>query len=267
MAAPLVSVIMPSFNAERFIAESIDSVISQTVEDWELIVVDDASADATAAIVSAYRRRDSRIRLIPQRTNQGAAGARNLGLDQARGELIAFIDSDDVWHPDKTAKQIAAMDRMHADLSYTGYERLREGRPTGDFVAVPATLRYERLLRRCVIGCSTGLVRRSTCGAVRMPPIRQRQDHGYWLALLRDGSRTAVGVNEPLVRYRVHGGSLSANKLIAASYSWKLLRQVERLPFAKSAWCFGGYAVDNVMLRLRWSMHRRTARGRAAAGR
>ncbi len=266
MAAPLVSVIMPSFDAERFIAESIDSVIAQTVEDWELIVVDDASTDATTAIVADYRRRDSRIRLIPQQTNRGVATARNLGLDQAQGELVAFIDSDDVWYPEKTAKQVAAMDRSHADLSYTAYERRRDGRPAG-IVAAPATIRYDELLQRCVIGCSTALVRRATCGAVRMPPIRRRQDHGFWLELLRDGSRTAVGVNEPLVSYRLHGASLSANKLVSAAYSWKLLRQIERVPFAKAVRLFGGYAADSLMLRFRWSMQRKTACGNAAPGR
>ena len=262
MAAPLVSVIMPSFNAERYVAASIDSVIAQTVEDWELIVVDDASTDATTAIVAACQRRDSRIRLLPQRTNRGAAGARNLGLDQARGEWIGFIDSDDLWYPQKTAKQIAAMEASHADLSYTGYERRRDGRPAGVIVSVPDTVRYEKLLRRCLIACSTGMVRRATCGAVRMPPIRRRQDHGYWLELLRDGSRTAVGVDEPLVSYRVHRGSLSANKLIAAAYSWKLLRQVERIPFDKALWHFAGYAAANVMFRLSMAMKRKTASGR-----
>lgn len=260
MAAPLVTVIMPSFNAERFIVESIDSVIAQTVEDWELIVVDDASTDATTAIVAACRRRDSRIRLLPQRTNRGAAGARNLGLDHARGEWIGFIDSDDVWYPQKIAKQTAAMEASHADLSYTGYERRRDDRAA--IVSVPDTVRYEQLLRRCLIACSTGMVRRATCGAVRMPPIRRRQDHGYWLELLRDGSRTAVGVNEPLVSYRLHRGSLSANKLVAAAYSWKLLRQVERMPFAKALWYFGGYAADNVMFRLLMAMKRKTVSGR-----
>lgn len=267
MAAPLVSVIMPSFNAERFIAESIESVIAQTVRDWELIVVDDGSTDGTAAIVAAYRQRDPRIRLITQPANRGPAAARNIGLDQAQGELIAFIDSDDVWFPEKTEKQIAAMDRLHADISYTAYVRRRESRATADVVPAPATVRYERLLRRCVIGCSTGMVRRATGGAVRMPPIRQRQDHGYWLALLRDGSRTAIGVNEPLVSYRVHGASLSANKLVSAAYTWTLLRQVERLPFVKAAWCFCGYAVDAVALRFLLSMKRSAARVRAARAR
>lgn len=252
MAGPLVSVIMPSFNAERFIAEAIDSVIAQTVADWELIVVDDASTDATAAIAAGYQQRDSRIRLIAQQRNQGPASARNRGLDAARGKLIAFIDSDDIWYPEKTAKQLAVMERCRADISCTAYERVRgHHHPHAAVVPVPDKIEYHSMLHRCVIGCSTALVRRATCGAVRMPLIKRRQDHGYWLELLRDGSRTAVGINETLVSYRLHRGSLSANKLVAAAYTWKLLRDVERFPVGKSVWLFGGYVFAHLKLRLR----------------
>lgn len=256
MSGPLVSVIMPSFNAERFIAEAIDSVLSQTVEDWELIIVDDASTDATATIAAGYQRRDPRIRLLAQTTNRGAASARNRGLDAARGKLIAFIDSDDIWYPDKTAKQIAALERRRADIVYTAYERVRESDLRRAIVSVPDRIEYHTLLRRCIIGCSTSLVRRATCGAVRMPLLKRRHDHGYWLELLRDGSRTAVGVNEILVTYRLHRDSLSANKVVAAAYSWKLLRRVERFPFGKSLWLFGGYALAHLKARLRPSSRR-----------
>ena len=106
------------------------------------------------------------------------------------------------------------------------------------------------MLRRNLIACSTAIIRRSTCGDLRMPLIQRRQDHGYWLALLRDGSRIAVGITEPLVWYRLHHDSLSANKLVAAKYSWKLLREVEQFGFAKSLWLFSGYAFEAVKLRL-----------------
>lgn len=256
MSGPLVSVIMPSFNAERFIAEAIDSVISQTVEDWELIIVDDASTDATAAIAAAYQRRDPRIRLIAQTTNQGAASARNRGLDDARGKLIAFIDSDDIWYPEKTAKQVAALERRQADIAYTAYERVRDRGLRNAIVSVPDKIEYHTLLHNCIIGCSTSLVRRATCGAVRMPLLKRRHDHGYWLELLRDGSRTAIGLNEILVTYRLHRGSLSANKVVAAAYSWKLLRSVERFPVGKSLWFFGRYTLHHLKARLRPSRRR-----------
>ena len=241
---------MPSYNAERFIAESVESVLCQTVEDWELIIVDDASSDGTLDIVADFQQRDPRIRLVTEGTNHGPAHARNRGLEQARGDLIAFIDSDDVWFPEKTAKQVAAMERYQADIAYTGYTRRRDSEQDGTVVAVPARANYQSLLRRNIIGCSTAMVRRSTCGTLRMPPIMRRQDHGYWLSLLRDGSRTAVGINQPLVWYRLHHDSLSANKLVAAKYSWKLLREVERFGLTKSILLFSGYSFEALKLRL-----------------
>ena len=250
MSCPLVTAIMPSYNAERFIAESIDSVIAQTVDDWELIVIDDASTDGTIDVVSDYQKNDPRVRIVTQTTNHGPAQTRNLGLAHARGHLIAFIDSDDMWHPEKTAKQVAAMDRNQADISYTGYKRRRQDHRHETVVRVPERATYHTMLRRNLIACSSGMVRRSTCGFVRMPHIIRRQDHGYWLALLRDGTRTAVGVTEPLVSYRLHKDSLSANKFLAAKYSWKLLREVERFSITKSIWIFSGYAFEAMKLRL-----------------
>ena len=250
MSDPLLTVIMPSYNSERFVAESIESVIAQTIDNWELLVVDDASVDSTTDIVAEFQRRDPRVRLIAREANQGPAYARNLGLDHARGALIAFVDSDDVWRPQKSENQIRSMERSRADISYTGYTRRREGEQDGSVVAVPPSVSYLTMLRRNLIACSTAMIRRSTCGSVRMPPIKRRQDHGYWLDLLRDGSRTAVGVNEPLVWYRLHGDSLSANKLVAARYSWKLLREVESFGLTKSVWLFSGYAFEALRLRL-----------------
>ena len=251
MVTPVLTVIMPSYNAERFIAESIDSVVGQTLADWELIVIDDASTDGTRRVVADYQRRDRRIRLISLETNRGAAHARNKGLDQARGEIIAFIDSDDIWLPEKAAKQIAAMNRAQADLSYTGWLRYREGTNTRVYVNIPSSVTYRSMLRRCKINCSTAMVRRSTCGNVRMPALKLRQDHGYWLALLRDGSRSTIGINEPLISCRMHDRSLSANKIVAARYTWRLLRDVEQFGLAESSWIFSGYAFEALRLRFR----------------
>ena len=246
---PVVTVIMPSHNSERFIEESIDSVINQTFEEWELIVIDDASTDGTLHLLEEHRRKDERIRIVPQEKNQGPAHARNVGLSQARGDFVAFLDSDDVWHPHKTAKQIAAMHYHHADISYTAYIRRRDG-ASGTVVNVPPSVSYRTMLRRNLIGCSSGIVRQSTCGMVRMPDIARRQDHGYWLSLLRDGSRTTVGIREPLMWYRVHGDSLSDNKFVAARYSWKLLREVEGFHATRALWLFTGYAFEALKLRL-----------------
>ena len=185
-------------------------MIAQTVEDWELIIVDDASTDGTTGCrLSLSETRAAGPASNPEHQPRSCPHTQPR-LDYARGHLIAFIDSDDVWYPEKTAKQIAAMTRHQADISYTAYKRRRDGEQGGTVVAVPAHVTYRTMLRRNLIACSTAIVRRSTCGTLRMPQIIRRQDHGYWLALLRDGSRTTVGVTEPLVWYRIHHDSLSA---------------------------------------------------------
>lgn len=247
---PLLTVIMPCYNSERFIAESIKSILGQSLQDWELIVVDDGSTDSSRAIVADYQRHDRRICLIPQTANSGPAHARNIGIDRARGLMVAFIDSDDRWFPDKAAIQIAAMERCQADISYTGWVRIREGEANGTFVSIPPRVTYGTMLRRNKINCSTAMVRRSTCGTVRMPLLRLRQDHGYWLALLRDGSRSAIGINEPLISCRMRRDSISANKMVAARYTWKLLTEIEGFSLPKSLWFFSGYGFEAVRLRL-----------------
>ena len=189
MPPPLLTVVMPTYNAQRFIAESIESVIAQTVDDWELLVVDDASTDATKQVIAKYQEQDGRIRLLARPSNQGPAYARNFALDQARGKWIAFIDSDDIWHPQKTEKQLSAMHRHGADISYTGYRRRRDGDLEGAVVHVPKRVEYRTMLRRNLIACSTAIVRSTTCGSLRMPLIKRRQDHGL-LARLTERRHT-----------------------------------------------------------------------------
>lgn len=251
-----MTVIMPCFNSEGYIEESIRSIMAQTIEEWELVVVDDGSTDRTCEIVAEFEKRDTRIRLVRQPVNRGPADARNVGLDQAQGEFIAFLDSDDVWFPDKTAKQVGIMEKSGADISYTGYKRRKGTNLYGDEVEVPPAVTYHGMLRRNQIACSSAMIRRSTCGQVRMPPIRRRQDHGYWLALLRDGTRVTVAVREPLVWYRVHSESLSSKKLIAAIHTWNMLRRVERFNIVVSMWLFCGYAFEAAKLRIRLRLRR-----------
>ena len=173
---------------------------------------------------------------------------------------MAFIDSDDVWFPDKTAKQVGIMERSGADISYTGYKRRKGTDLDGNEVKVSTSVTYHDMLLRNQIACSSAMIRRSTCGKVRMPQIRRRQDHGYWLALLRDGRRVTVAVREPLVWYRVHSGSLSSNKLTAALCTWNMLRRVERFDLVTSLWLFCGYAFEAVKLRVRLRLQGRGRR-------
>ena len=255
MAAPRVTVVMPSYNAQRFISEAIDSVIQQTLADWELLVVDDGSTDSTPRLVRCYQRLDHRITLITVRVNRGPAYARNLALRQAQGDFVAFIDSDDVWLPGKLQQQVHEIELHKADISYTAYRRRRDRDRTGQIVSVPPSVTYHTMLRRNYIACSTAMIRRSTCQMISMPNIARRQDHGYWLALLRDGSRTTIGIPLPLTSYRLHSTSLSANKIVAARYSWRLLRQLEGFSFLRSLWYFSGYALAAIRMRIMLRSH------------
>ncbi len=252
MSVPLVTIILPVYNVERFVAETIESIITQSFEDWELLIVDDGATDRTSAIIANYQSGDGRIRVVSHATNSGPHAARNTALGLARGALIAFLDGDDVWYHEKLAKQVAAMERSRADISYTGYERRRDGRRRGTIVEVPRQVSYRTMLGRNKIALCTAMVRRSTCGAHRMPRGRPGGDHRYWLALLRDGSRTAVGVTEPLARYRVRRNSVSANKLIEARYFWMRLREDERLGRWRSLRYFISYAFGSLKIRARF---------------
>ena len=250
MDKPQLTIIMPSHNSERFIAAAIDSVIAQSVTDWELIIVDGASSDSTHAIATSYERMDTRIHLIVPTADHGVAHARNIGLDSACGDYIAFLDSDDVWYPEKTRIQIDAIEKAQADISYTAYWRVSDRSLTRRLVTVPKRVTYGTMLRRDLIGTSTAMIRRSTCGAMRMPHLRVAEDHAYWLGLLRDATRVTIGVGEPLAEYRVRSDSLSANKLVSARHAWKLRRQIEQLGPLKSTWFFSGYVYDSLRLRL-----------------
>lgn len=241
-----VSVIMPAYNSEPFVAASIESVLAQTYSDLELLIVDDVSSDKTASVVESYMRKDPRIRFFRQPQNAGAAEARNRAIGEARGRYIAFLDSDDLWLPEKLHRQIGAMRTEKWPFTYTAYTRIDEqGQPLGE-VGVPSTVTYAELLKTCIIGCLTAVYDTEAFGKVLMPSIRKRQDFGLWLRLLKMTPR-AYGIREPLALYRVRSDSISSNKKSAALYTWRLYREVERLSLFWSLWFFSHYAVRGVL--------------------
>lgn len=244
--ADLVSVITPTFNSEKFISDSIASVAGQGYEDLEHVIVDDCSGDATWDIVMSAARRDERIRPIRLPERGGPALARNTAIEASRGRYIAFLDSDDQWMPEKLERQLDVMQAYRMALSYTAYEYVNEaGQRKGAPVEVPETVDYETLLDGCVIGCLTAMYDAKRLGKRYMPDIRKRQDYGLWLDILKDVDG-AVGVNEVLAQLRVRSGSLSSNKLMAARYQWKVYREVEGLPLAKSMRHFSRYILHGI---------------------
>lgn len=237
--APAVSVLMPAHQAATTLAAAIDSVRAQTWTDWELLVSDDGSRDGTAAIARAAAEGDARIRLIRSEETSGAAAARNRALAVARGRYIAFLDADDLWLPEKLARQIPFMQRTGAVLSYTGFFRRRPGRAARR-VHVPAQVDRDRLLHGNVIGCLTAVYDAGQIGHVPMRPLRRRQDYALWLDILRLCPR-AEGLDEPLAIYTLQPGSLSANKWAASRDTWRMYRDVAGLSRRQAALCLGSH--------------------------
>jgi glycosyltransferase involved in cell wall biosynthesis len=244
--ADMVSVITPLHNSAAYISETIESVLAQTYQAWELIVVDDVSTDQSVQIVEAFVERDARIKLIKLEENSGAAVARNTAIKAASGRYIAFLDSDDLWLPDKLDKQLAFMQMHGHPFTFSAYSRIDEqGQPLG-LVGVPDKVSYRQMLKTSVIGCLTAMYDTVYFGKVYMPLIRKRQDYGLWLKLLKQVEH-AHGLQQPLGLYRVRRDSISSNKLNTSTYNWRLYRDVENLSFLSSCYYFSHYAVRGLL--------------------
>ena len=243
-AFPVVSVIMPAFNSERHIAESIASVQAQTLSSWELLIVDDCSTDNTSEIVGKLSESDSRIRLISQSENGGAALARNTALENVCGRYVAYLDADDLWLPEKLEKQIDCMDRENAGFSCASYEVIdEEGSLLGRTVHMPSKTSYWGYLTNNylqTVGIMADLEKVEKRLLV-MPNMRRRQDAATWLQVLAAG-HDCIGVNDVLCQYRRTSGSLSSNKVKAVRGTWYFYRQIAKLPIYKAIYCFVRYA-------------------------
>ncbi|MCV9884745.1 teichuronic acid biosynthesis protein TuaG [Metabacillus halosaccharovorans] len=246
---PCVSIVTPSYNSSKYIEETVQSVKEQTFTNWEMIIVDDCSKDDTREILNKLSKEDSRIKVILLQTNSGAAVARNTAIEAARGKYIAFLDSDDLWLPQKLEKQLKFMEKNDIIFSFTKYDVMDEdGNNLNKPVSVPESIDYHGLLKNTIIGCLTVMINIEKLGKMKMPEIRTRQDFAFWLSILRKGHK-AFGINETLARYRYVSDSISSNKLKAAKRNWQVYRKIEKLGFFYSVWCFINYAYNGVKKR------------------
>jgi teichuronic acid biosynthesis glycosyltransferase TuaG len=250
-----VTVVMPVHEAEATLAASIASVRGQSFEDWRLILVDDASTDGSRAIAQQAVEQDPRIELVPLEEQSGAAVARNTAIARAESRWIAFCDSDDLWLPTKLERQLAFAAETGNPLTFTSYAKIHgtdevdAATWTGGERVVHAKDRvdYKDLRKQNFIGCSTAMFDAEVFGKRPMPRIERRQDYALWLDLLRDGA-VARGLDEVLVLYREGGrASLSSNKLKAATYNWRIYREIEGWSLPVSAMAFASYAVRGVL--------------------
>lgn len=250
MAEGLVSVIMPSYNASQFIAESINSVLLQTYSNWELLIVDDCSKDNSVEVAQKFVNIDKRVRLFSLEKNVGAAASRNVAMDNAQGRYIAFLDSDDVWEATKLEKQLLFMKENQYAFTYSNYYIMSEnGEKTGSIIHVPNSLSYHQYLCNTIIGCLTVVIDKGIVGDFRMPLIKSSHDMALWLFIMKRGYR-AYGLNEVLAGYRLVSTSNSSKKWKAAKDVWKVYRKIERLPLVYASYCFCGYALHAVLKRI-----------------
>lgn len=248
----MVSIVVPVYNAANYIEKTIEMVCRQTYRDWELILVDDASRDESAQVIENYiKNQGKRIRLIRKKVNQGAAEARNTGIDASSGRFIAFLDADDVWNPEKLEKQVAYMERTGAAFCFHAYEFGDENaNPTGKIVHVPEKLKYKQALSRTIIFTTTVMfdTEKIDMEIIHMPNVPS-EDTATWWRILKSGYE-AYGLDENLAIYRRPAKSLSSNKLEAIRRIWFLYRNIAGLSVAKSLFYFGGWAVRATLRRL-----------------
>lgn len=204
----LVSIITPSHNTGRFIGETIESVLAQTYTDWEMIIVDDCSDDNTDSVVASYS--DPRIRYMKNTKNSGAAVTRNKALAATRGRWIAFLDSDDVWYPDKLRRQIDFMRKNGYYFSYSKYGKMDENsRPSGLVSAGPAVITKRGMYDYCWPGCLTVMYDSEKIGRIQIADIPKNNDYAIWINAIKKAD--CYLLPEVLALYRVRKGSISSS--------------------------------------------------------
>ncbi len=223
----LVSIIMPSYNAAKYISEAIESVITQTYTSWELLITDDRSSDNSRDIIKYYTETDSRVKLFCLKENSGAGVARNNSIKKAKGRFIAFLDSDDRWKPNKLEVQIKFMLDNGYELTYSSYDVCNQSGNIVSKVTCLKRLNYKTLIRDNGIGCLTAIYDSKNIGKVYMPTIRKRQDWGLWLSIIKK-TKYAYGIKDEYLAIYRNSNGLSSNKIKLLQANFKLYNEVEK---------------------------------------
>lgn len=217
----LVSIITPNYNCARFVEQTIKSVQAQTYQNWEMLIQDDCSTDGCIEVIERIAATDSRIKLERNLHNSGAAVTRNNAIERSQGIWLAFLDSDDIWLPDKLEKQLKFMESNNSDFSFTRYEHISEdGDSLGEQANIIKHLNYRKLLMHCWPGCLTVMYKQDLNNKVYCGDIKKNNDTALFLKVIKT-CNNAMGLNECLALYRIRKGSISRNK-------WKIIQ-----PFVK----------------------------------
>ncbi|TMN92353.1 glycosyl transferase family 2 [Pseudoalteromonas phenolica] len=241
-----ISIITATFNSQDTILETYNSLCAQTFSEWEWLVTDDCSTDSTWSILKKIAANDSRVSLCRNENNSGAAITRNNSLSRINGGYVAFIDSDDIWLPEKLQEQLLFMEsNKNVNFSYTAYELIDEdGNSLNRFVDLktPESVNYkDMLMKKATLGCSTVMLRSSTFKDLVMPNYRTGQDYAFWLKLLKC-NQNAYLLRRVLTQYRILPNSISRNKLGKAKRQWQIYTECEGISLIESCWYFLNYA-------------------------
>lgn len=246
MEDTLITVIMPVYNAERFLEKSVESVLEQTHSNLELILIDDCSKDNSLLLAERYVKKDERIKVIRNEKNQGVAITRNSGIQVAKGEYIALLDSDDVWEKNKLEKQLQLIKKEQAEIVYCSYDFIDErGNQILHPFVVPEKTNFNQMLYANDIGCSTVLIKTDFFQKHLFQTTFYHEDYALWMEMLQDGAK-AVGLSEVYVHYRKVTGSRSDNKINAAKQRWKIFREELNMPVWKCVWAFWNYTKNGI---------------------
>lgn len=234
LANPLISVIVPTFNSEKYIESTLKSILIQTYSYLEILIIDDCSTDSTSAIINKIAQQDNRINIELLKVNSGVAIARNKGIEKAKGHYIAFLDSDDLWLPHKIETQLSFFQEHNCDVVFSSYYCIDEsGKSLNKTVEALKKLNLEKLLKCNYIGNLTGIYSVTNLGKIYAPNLRKRQDWGLWISAIKK-AKYAYGIPEPLAKYRVRSTSMSASKWDLITYNFKIYRVFLRFSYFKS---------------------------------
>ncbi|UJH89863.1 glycosyltransferase family 2 protein [Antarcticibacterium sp. 1MA-6-2] len=246
MKGPLISIVTPTFNSEKYIKETISSIFNQTYQNWELLIIDDCSLDKTVSYIKEFSQKDKRVTLFQNEVNSGPAVSRNKGIKAATGDFLTFLDGDDIWFPSFLENSLNACQNNNYEFVFASYRRLDESlQPLlSDFI-VPDKVKYQDVLKACPIPCLTAFLDIKRIGKYYMPIMNKRQDWGLWLAILKEVD-FAYGIQEPLAAYRMRKDSVSRSKRKLIPYVWQIYREVENFSIIKSSyyflhWAFNGF--------------------------
>ncbi len=232
---------MPCYNCEKYIDETIQSVLNQTYDNWEIICVDDCSTDKTDKIIKEYSKKNNKIKYIKLEKNSGAAVARQKGIEISKGEYIAFLDSDDIWLPEKLSKQILYMEKEKKVFTCTAYAKYKNNELL-KVVTPPEKADYNSVIKECLVGNSTVIYKKEFFDKLELPNIKKRNDLALWLTMLKK-TDYIFGMKEVLMNYRVRTDSLSSNKLTLIKYHWTLYRKIEKHSLIKSIYLLLNWAI------------------------